>query len=266
MNVSRAAVLRTLLVPSKNAFLAPFSLPAAPAVRACSTSMHSALCAGSGFHYFHSLHPRYVRRSYATGAPTEGAEPEIAEGVEGEEGQTRSERNPVDDPKDRSRVISWETSARYLKSEAYKATYGNDPVWKQYRRQHKGLWPKKLTINTCIKHNYITTANPCPGCRDEYLVFDYRNTDLLKQFISPYTGDVLSFQTTNLCQRKHYRLLVELEKARYFGTMPFKVPFVKFDYADYYEPLMKQYNVDIPLNNSNSADSSSSPSQTGIKQ
>lgn len=39
----------------------------------------------------------------------------------------------------------------------------------------------------------ISTGNPCPICRDEYLVLDYRNVDLLKQFISPYSGKLLSY-------------------------------------------------------------------------
>jgi len=37
------------------------------------------------------------------------------------------------DPKDRSKPIPVETSIRYLKSAAYKQTYGEDFVWTQYR-------------------------------------------------------------------------------------------------------------------------------------
>lgn len=40
----------------------------------------------------------------------------------------------------------------------------------------------------------IATGNPCPICRDEYLILDYRNVDLLKQFISPYSGKLLSYK------------------------------------------------------------------------
>jgi small subunit ribosomal protein S18b len=39
----------------------------------------------------------------------------------------------------------------------------------------------------------ISTGNPCPICRDEYLVLHHENVDLLKQFISPHTGEVLSY-------------------------------------------------------------------------
>lgn len=79
----------------------------------------------------------------------------------------------------------------------------------------------------------IDTGSPCPICRDEYLVLDYRNTGLLKQFISPYTGEIIKWNVTNLCQRAHYRMVLEMNKAKYFGTMSFKVPFRQYDYQDY---------------------------------
>lgn len=33
---------------------------------------------------------------------------------------------------------------------AYTTTYGNDPVWKEYRRNHKGSIPSKKTRKMCI--------------------------------------------------------------------------------------------------------------------
>ena len=40
------------------------------------------------------------------------------------------------DPKDRSRVIPPEISMKYMESVAFKSTYGNDPIWKNYRRNY----------------------------------------------------------------------------------------------------------------------------------
>lgn len=91
---------------------------------------------------------------------------------------------------DRTKIIAVETSIRYLVSEAYKTTYGDQPVWVQYRRNHKGAIPPRKTRKTCIRAGIISTGSPCPICRDEYLVLDHKNLDLLKQFISPYTGQV----------------------------------------------------------------------------
>ncbi|XP_050078488.1 28S ribosomal protein S18b, mitochondrial [Anopheles maculipalpis] len=151
-----------------------------------------------------------------------------------EAGDSTASKQPTDDPKDRSRVIPVETSIRYLASEAYRQTYQNDPVWKQYRRNHKGPYPPKLTRKTCIRKGRISTGNPCPICRDEYLVLDHNNIDLLKQFISSQTGEVLSYRVTGLCQKKHTQLLVAVERAMDRGMLTFDVPFREYDYSEYY--------------------------------
>lgn len=96
----------------------------------------------------------------------------------------------IDPEIDRTRIIPVETSIRYLKSAAYKTTYGDQPVWVQYRRNHKGQYPPSKTRKTCIRGGKISTGSPCPICRDEYLVLDHINVDLLNQFISQHTGEV----------------------------------------------------------------------------
>ncbi|XP_065164183.1 small ribosomal subunit protein mS40 [Atheta coriaria] len=136
---------------------------------------------------------------------------------------------------DRTQTIPLETSLKYLKSKAYKQTYGEDPVWVPYRRNHKGAIPPRKTRKTCIRGGHISTGNPCPICRDEYLVLHENNTALLNQFISPQTGAILSYKQTGLCQKKHQELQVAIAKARDIGTITFDVPFRKYNYADYYK-------------------------------
>nr|XP_053627100.1 28S ribosomal protein S18b, mitochondrial-like [Cherax quadricarinatus] len=150
-----------------------------------------------------------------------------------EEGEVQEERDPT---KDRSRVIPVETSMKYIKSEAYHTTYGSDPVWKIYRRNFKGAFPPRKTRKTCIRAKMITTGNPCPICRDEYLVLDYRNVDLLKQFISEHNGAILSYSMTNICQRRHKELQVAVLKARDYGLLTYDVPFREYEYSEYYTP------------------------------
>lgn len=105
--------------------------------------------------------------------------------------EEKSKPRKYDKPnRDRSKKTPVETSVKYLKSDAYHTTYGENPVWFGYRRVHKGGIPPKLTRESCIRFNVVTVASPCPICRDEYLVLDHRNLDLLKQFISPHTGEV----------------------------------------------------------------------------
>lgn len=91
---------------------------------------------------------------------------------------------------DRTKIIPVEQSLRYLASEAYKETYGDKLVWEQYRRNHKGSFAPRKTRKTCVRKGMISTGSPCPICRDEFLVLDHRNLELLKQFISPQTGQV----------------------------------------------------------------------------
>lgn len=106
-----------------------------------------------------------------------------------EESEAKIEE-PIDPAIDRTKIIPVETSIRYLKSTAYETTYGDQPVWVQYRRNFKGQFPPSKTRKTCIRAGKISTGNPCPICRDEYLVLDHNNIDLLKQFISTHTGEV----------------------------------------------------------------------------
>lgn len=136
--------------------------------------------------------------------------------------------------KDRTQVIPVEKSIRYLKSDAYRQTYGDIPVWEQYRRNHKGMYPPHKTRKTCIRKGVISTGNPCPICRDEYLVLDYRNLELLRQFISPQTGKVISYSKTGLCQKTQLQLLIAVERAWDRGLLTFDVPFREFDYNEYY--------------------------------
>lgn len=137
--------------------------------------------------------------------------------------------------KDRTQIIPLETSIQYLKTNAYKLTYGDEPVWVKYRRNHKGLLPPRKTRRTCIRKGVISTGSPCPICRDEYLVLNENNIDLLKQFISPHTGTILSYQITGLCQKRHQELMVCIQRARDRGLLTFDVPFRHYDYSQYYK-------------------------------
>lgn len=138
------------------------------------------------------------------------------------------------DPMDRSREIAFDVSIRYLKSRSYQKAYANEEVWRSYVRNHKGVYAPKNTRKTCIRFRRLVTGNPCPICRDEYLVLDYRNVDLLQQFLSKETGKILPTMVTNLCRRKHDLLLVEIAKARDFGLLPLEHVSKKWNYKDYY--------------------------------
>jgi len=142
------------------------------------------------------------------------------------------------DPKDRSRVISPELSIKYMESTAYKTTYGDEPIWTHYRRAYDGRKgykgrPPLKTRETCIRQGKVQVGSPCPICRDEYIVVDYRNIALLNQFLDDYTGKLLHPNRTGICQKQWRRLEIAVEKATDYGFLDLDVPFIKYDLEEY---------------------------------
>lgn len=127
--------------------------------------------------------------NFLTQQPNFGNKDNEEHEAEGERAKFRP-RQAMPASKDRSVKIDVETSIRYLQSDAYKQTYGNHLVWHLYRRNHKGALAPKRTRRACIKQNEIKTGSPCPICRDPYLVLHHTNLALLRQFISPHSGEV----------------------------------------------------------------------------
>jgi len=137
---------------------------------------------------------------------------------------------------------TWETGAAYLKSQAYYSTYGDEPVWTMYRRNHMGqyIFAPKPRDSCFTKENRFLLNNPCPLCRDEYLVVHFRNTELLKQFLDRLTGDILDIKKTGLCLYQHNEVRAHLLQSREHGYMEFAVPFRNYDYRHYYPSLKNE--------------------------
>ncbi|GFW24255.1 28S ribosomal protein S18b, mitochondrial [Trichonephila clavipes] len=147
---------------------------------------------------------------------------------------SNQQKQNIDPAKDRTKIIDPETSIRYLKSKAYKTTYGDEPVWVKYRRNFKGHRIPFRSRETCIRGGMITGGNPCPVCRDEYLVLHYTNVDLLKQFIHPQTGQIYDSRIIHVCRKKLLELEVAIEKAKFYGLLKYDVPFRQYNYNEYY--------------------------------
>jgi len=116
---------------------------------------------------------------------------------------------------------------------AYATTYGSDPVWLHYRRNFKGQFAPPETRKTCIRAGKISTGNPCPVCRDEYLVLHPQNVQLLTQFISPHNGEILPTKKTGLCRLRQRELMVAVMKAHDLGLISFDLPDRDYDYDEY---------------------------------
>ncbi|KAL3871561.1 hypothetical protein ACJMK2_039552 [Sinanodonta woodiana] len=145
---------------------------------------------------------------------------------------TEKEAKREDSRKDEVPLIDPLTSIEYMDSNAYKQSYSDKPVWFHYRRNYKG-WILPETRKTCIRARKMTTGSPCPICRDEYLVVDYRNVRLLEQFISPSDGKVIASIKTGVCQKQYRKLLLEVAKARDYGFIEDVLPFREYDYDEY---------------------------------
>jgi small subunit ribosomal protein S18b len=134
-------------------------------------------------------------------------------------------------------VTDVDTSLRYMLSDAYKTVYGNERVWKNHVRNRTNQRLPHYTRDFCAEEGLYIRVNPCPICRDEYLLLDYRNVKLLKQFVNDHTGEVEPVIKTSICQAQLRNLRVALRKSYDFGLMTYEVPFRSYDYRDYYPEL-----------------------------
>ncbi|KAL5011868.1 hypothetical protein ScPMuIL_010419 [Solemya velum] len=158
---------------------------------------------------------------------------EEIEGVDGQDTPSKPRRLQIDP----------ETSIRYMESQAYDDAYGKNLVWKHYRRNFKGQYQPR-TRKTCIRGGEISTGSPCPICRDEYLIVNFKNIRLLEQFISPYTGELMPTKRTGVCQKQQKNLRVEIAKAQDSGYIQTTIPFREYNYQEYYDMIgQKQDNT-----------------------
>ena len=67
---------------------------------------------------------------------------------------------------------------------------------------------------------YKKKQDQCIFCKFD-IPLDYKNVQLLSQFVSPNTGITYSQQATGLCYYKYVELKKTIVKARRLGLMPF---------------------------------------------
>ncbi|XP_023224819.1 28S ribosomal protein S18c, mitochondrial-like [Centruroides sculpturatus] len=71
-----------------------------------------------------------------------------------------------------------------------------------------------------IENPYKKEPRECVLCKYKIRV-DYKNTKLLSQFVSSYTGRIYDKHITGLCQQQQYIVRNAIRKAQAFGFMPF---------------------------------------------
>jgi len=144
---------------------------------------------------------------------------------------------------------SVETSIQYMQSKAFKQAYGNKLIWEWYIRNFKGRFAKSYTRKECIINELYATGNPCPICRDSQLVVSYKNVELLKQFVSPFSGYLYPTSKTNVCRKQHENLEIAFKKACDHGLIEHNIPHRVYDYSEYFsiDELKDIRNLNIDL-------------------
>jgi ribosomal protein S18 len=80
---------------------------------------------------------------------------------------------------------------------------------------------------TDIHDPYTKPMQQCIFCKYN-IPLDYKNVQLLSQFVSPITGFLYRQEVTGLCWPKYDELDKVVRKARFAGLMPFRYKFENF--------------------------------------
>jgi len=131
--------------------------------------------------------------------------------------------------------VDLKTSKAYLRSNAFAKTYEGLPVWHEsnYKRNFRGAYNPVQTRPDCVMYGRLV-GNPCPICRDNHLLVHHENVELLKQFVEPQTGAVITQRKTKICMHQQERMEIAIGRARDRGLLEMSVPHRDYDYADYY--------------------------------
>lgn len=161
--------------------------------------------------------------------------------------------------------------ADYMRSDTYELRYGgkcDDPssyvyaLNSYFRRNFKGQALGWEGRDTCWFHDSDTPGmrarksdfemnrdesypykdlqgtykrnSPCPLCRDWSLQLNYRNVDLLKQFIDPNSGQQLPHWKTHLCKFKQGWVSQAIEASRMLGYLEY--PSTDANFSEWHLP------------------------------
>ncbi|XP_030127819.4 small ribosomal subunit protein bS18m [Taeniopygia guttata] len=100
-------------------------------------------------------------------------------------------------------------------------------LWARPRRlQHEGQpegQPERSDQPIQMENPYKDPPKRCVLCG---VNVDYKNVQLLSQFVSPYTGSIYGRHITGLCNKKQKEITKAIKRAHVFGFMPvmFKNP------------------------------------------
>ncbi|XP_069092470.1 small ribosomal subunit protein bS18m [Pleurodeles waltl] len=86
---------------------------------------------------------------------------------------------------------------------------------KDYSVHQENVFYKDMPIN--LENPYKEPPKRCTLCQ---ISVDYKNTQLLSQFVSPYTGRIYGRHITGLCAKKQKEISKAIKRAHIMGFMP----------------------------------------------
>ncbi|KAM9662117.1 small ribosomal subunit protein bS18m isoform 1-T2 [Morphnus guianensis] len=97
------------------------------------------------------------------------------------------------------------------------------PLWEQPRRLQHEWRPSPSDQPIQMENPYKEPPKKCVLCG---ISVDYKNVQLLSQFVSPHTGCIYGRHITGLCNKKQKEITKAIKRAHIFGFMPvmFKDP------------------------------------------
>lgn len=70
------------------------------------------------------------------------------------------------------------------------------------------------------KKNILQQEKYCNFCVNQHLVIDYKNTDLLKKYVSSF-GKITPRKRNGLCAKHQRKIAQEIKRARVMALLPF---------------------------------------------
>ena len=71
------------------------------------------------------------------------------------------------------------------------------------------------------KENLSGKKKDCYFCINNIQEIDYKDTELLRRFISPYTVKIFPRKKTGVCAKHQRKLARAIKRARIIGLLPF---------------------------------------------
>ncbi|XP_069486494.1 small ribosomal subunit protein bS18m [Ambystoma mexicanum] len=89
-------------------------------------------------------------------------------------------------------------------------------VWKRDYSMHEAhVTHQDMPVS--MENPYKEVPKRCTLCKVD---IDYKNTQLLSQFVSPYTGRIYGRHITGLCAKKQKQISKAIRRAQIMGFMP----------------------------------------------